>query len=126
MRSADQRRDHGRRDLAAHHASRFSIASRTSSAAVRTPSLWRITEDVLAMVLYETWINHAISERLLPVPSKRKISISRDVSFASGLRANDGPANAMFRAIDGGRYTPPSLTSRMASTRSRGSPDLET
>jgi hypothetical protein len=29
----------------------FSIANRTSSAEVRTPSLWRMIEDVLATVL---------------------------------------------------------------------------
>jgi hypothetical protein len=29
----------------------FSIARRTSSAEVRTPSFWRMIEDVLAMVL---------------------------------------------------------------------------
>lgn len=33
------------------HAKRFSMASRTSSAELRTPSFCRITDDVLAMVL---------------------------------------------------------------------------
>src|SRR6267154_1754153 len=36
------------------------------------------------------------------------------------------PATAMLWAIADGRYVPPLPTSRMASTRSHGSPDLET
>jgi hypothetical protein len=81
-------------DHAPLHASLDSIASRTSSAEVRTPSFWRISEEVLATVLYDALISQAISERLLPVPSRRRISISRDVSRASRLEANDGPAKA--------------------------------
>jgi hypothetical protein len=39
----------------------------------------------------------------LPVLSRRNISISRDVSFDSGLWAKAGPAKATLRAIAAGK-----------------------
>ena len=81
------------------------MAKRTISATVLKPSFRLMIDEVLAIVLYEAFIDHATSDRLFPAASNRRISISRAVNFATRSLATLGPPKAIFCASEGGRKT---------------------